>query len=300
MPARKDKSQNGKMFIYCLIDPINNEIRYVGFTHDLKRRYNRHLSDARLDKVGHRNNWVRKLIKENLLPIMKVIEETTYSLREEREKYWITYFGRENLTNETDGGEGMNGHKHSEKSKKLIRDSKLGRRDFESNYIGTYYDKKSRKWRGRVLKTRYDMIWLRHWDTEKDAALEYDQAARIILGENTELNFPEIPRDKDYTLPIKGKRNSRSTSKYFGVSLDSRRNKFFSWIVLDKMYNLFYCKAEEDCATASDMANIYFQTNKNLNFPELRENYISYLNQYEISDIKELRQIIKNYIKEDM
>lgn len=119
MSARKNTDLKSKMYIYSLSDPRNNIVRYVGFTHGLKIRYNKHLSDARLNHQGHRNNWIRLLLSEDILPFMNIIEETNYEDREFREKYWIDYFKDNNLTNMTDGGEGMTGHSHSDVSKKI-------------------------------------------------------------------------------------------------------------------------------------------------------------------------------------
>lgn len=299
MPARIDKDPNTKMFIYCLTDPNSEEVRYIGFTNNIRTRYNRHLSDARVGNIGHRNNWIRLLLKNNVKPIIKIIEETNYRDVEEREKYWILYFG-DSLTNMTDGGDGMLGYIHTEESKKLISDAKRGK--ISNRYHGTYFDKKSSKWKARVIINRNKVFGLRRWDTEEKAALEYDQAARIILGNDAILNFPSIEKDDSYTLPISGKRNSRCSSLFFGVSLDKRNGSYFSWILIEKrMFRIMTSKYEILCAKTYDIFVIFTgqEEKYNLNFPELREKYISYLKQYEILDIKQLRQVIKNFINEE-
>ena len=87
-------------YVYKLIDPITNEIRYVGQTDNIKRRYDNHISSS-LNKNSHSYNthkscWVRKVINNNLLPIIEVLEECD-SLEQSniRERYYI-----EKLTNE--------------------------------------------------------------------------------------------------------------------------------------------------------------------------------------------------------
>ena len=58
---------------------------------------------------------------------------------------------------------------------------------------------------------------------------------------------------------------------------------------------------EINAAIAYDISLLFFYNNapeNSINFPELRENYISYLQQYDIQDVKQLRQVIKNYINE--
>ena len=47
-----------------LIDPNNNDIRYVGQTINIKQRYNRHISDA-FRKNTHIYCWIKSLIKDN-------------------------------------------------------------------------------------------------------------------------------------------------------------------------------------------------------------------------------------------
>ena len=55
---------------------------------------------------------------------------------------------------------------------------------------------------------------------------------------------------------------------------------------------------KKNTAIGYDMGAIYYYGfDCNINFPENREDYISYLQQYEILDIKDLRKVIKNYIE---
>lgn len=87
-------------YIYKLIDPTTNQIRYIGQTDNIKRRYNDHISSS-LNKNSssyntHKSSWVRKVVNNNLFPIIEVVEECN-SLEQSniRERYYI-----EKLTNE--------------------------------------------------------------------------------------------------------------------------------------------------------------------------------------------------------
>jgi hypothetical protein len=87
-------------YIYQLIDPTTNQIRYIGQTDNIKRRYNDHISSS-LNKNSssyntHKSSWVRKVVNNNLFPIIEVVEECN-SLEQSniRERYYI-----EKLTNE--------------------------------------------------------------------------------------------------------------------------------------------------------------------------------------------------------
>ena len=61
--------------LYCLISPIDNKIRYIGYTkHKLEKRLKEHIkSSTRGDKNSHRGKWIRSLTKLNLNPIINTI-----------------------------------------------------------------------------------------------------------------------------------------------------------------------------------------------------------------------------------
>ncbi len=91
--------------IYGLVDPRNNEIRYVGQTkRALQVRLSRHLLD-KPKKNNYKYNWISSLKKEGLKPIIIELEICNETNWKEREAHWIQQFN--NLTNLTSGGDGM-------------------------------------------------------------------------------------------------------------------------------------------------------------------------------------------------
>ena len=95
--------------IYVLKDPITNEVRYIGQTkHSLKSRMNTHIYDSiKYRYNAPKCNWVRKLLNNNLFPIIEVIEEVENDKLDEREIYWISYYRNilgKKILNLTDGG----------------------------------------------------------------------------------------------------------------------------------------------------------------------------------------------------
>ena len=76
-----------------------------------------HKSKKCLEKTGSKKlaSWILKLLSNDLLPIMEIIEECEDNWAE-REKYWISYYFNTNLCNLSEGGEGV-GHNNSTKSK---------------------------------------------------------------------------------------------------------------------------------------------------------------------------------------
>jgi group I intron endonuclease len=89
-------------FIYGLIDPRNDQVRYVGKSNNPQVRLLRHIKDAKAGGTCHRLSWIRGLLNLNLLPLLTVLEEVDVSVWGEREEYWIGKF--DNLTNMIDGG----------------------------------------------------------------------------------------------------------------------------------------------------------------------------------------------------
>lgn len=99
---------NKIVYIYTLIDPISQEIRYVGKTENIKKRQLCHISNT--SGKNKKVNWIKSLKKQNLIPFFEVIDEVEEYEWEFWEKYWISQckaWGYK-LTNTTDGGDGGN------------------------------------------------------------------------------------------------------------------------------------------------------------------------------------------------
>ena len=144
--------------IYVLKCPISSEIRYVGQTKmSLIKRLGGHIYDAtnrNKKKLNHKDNWILKLLKNGYRPLIESLEshgvvELNFIL--EREKFWISNLKNDcDLLNSTDGGEysinnvvvitdmsgdknPMYGKHHTEYTKSLMREKKLGIYDGVNN-----------------------------------------------------------------------------------------------------------------------------------------------------------------------
>lgn len=99
-------------YIYTLTDPITNQIRYIGKTVNLKRRYTSHSSiKENIKENTHRSKWVLSLLNKGLKPIMHVIDQTNHDWQK-LEKFYIQKYKNEgfDLCNLTLGGDGGTGH----------------------------------------------------------------------------------------------------------------------------------------------------------------------------------------------
>ena len=100
-----------KYYIYTLSDPTSKEIRYIGYTKDLKDRLRRHMSDSYLKELWTaKNRWLKYLKNNNMKPIMEVLDECDETNFKEYEIYWISQFKTWcfRLTNMTIGGKNPN------------------------------------------------------------------------------------------------------------------------------------------------------------------------------------------------
>lgn len=94
------------VIIYGLYDPRKKDlIRYVGkTTMSLKKRLQGHIDESRnIKSPTYKKYWIQSLLKENIRPEIKIIEECSEEIWQEREIYWISQFTK--LTNTTIGGE---------------------------------------------------------------------------------------------------------------------------------------------------------------------------------------------------
>ena len=139
-----------KYTIYKLIDPISEEIRYVGLTfNDLKQRLKSHCSEK---SSSHKSNWIKKLKSFGLKPIIETIEENISSYDEvcNREIYWIDKLKNEGhpLTNMASGGN--KNKKMSDETRMLMSESAKNRK------IKTYLSESTKKTLSEKSKKRFE------------------------------------------------------------------------------------------------------------------------------------------------
>lgn len=120
-----------KTYIYGLIEPTTNELRYIGKTVDVNRRHRRHITEVNLHD-SHKDRWIRKLLKNNYIPEIIIIDLVKTNEWQYWEMFYIEYFKFLgcNLTNGTKGGDeppSTKGRKHSENSRIKMSKSKKGK-----------------------------------------------------------------------------------------------------------------------------------------------------------------------------
>jgi hypothetical protein len=121
-----------KVFIYALIDPESQEVRYIGKTKNPNRRISQHINECSRIRT-HKNNWILSLKNKKLKPIMTIIDEVESDEWVFFEQWYIQLFKSWgcNLTNLTIGGEGGFNCIFSEETIKILGDKRRGTKHTE-------------------------------------------------------------------------------------------------------------------------------------------------------------------------
>ncbi len=111
LPDNAVKINTDFVDIYALVDPGTNEVKYVGQSDCARQRFKFYL----FGKYGHNHKmgkWLQGLKRDNLDPVLYILEIVHHDKASEREIFWINYFGF---------GELLNGHNRIDKTAKRIR-----------------------------------------------------------------------------------------------------------------------------------------------------------------------------------
>ena len=105
-----DRLLGRETFIYALGDPETGMIRYIGKSIRPWERLRNHINEP--PSNCHRSHWIQSLKAKGLEPILNILESARGAWPwQEAEKFWIAR-GRAlgwPLTNNTDGGDGVEG-----------------------------------------------------------------------------------------------------------------------------------------------------------------------------------------------
>lgn len=136
--------------IYGLFDPLTKELRYIGYTSNMTRRYWQHYSPESLEADTHKNNWLKSLLTQGLKAEMIVLER--YQTAEELPQAEIRSIAQHRqsgckLTNGTNGGDGgatWFGRSHTKETKDKISAKAVGRTHTEEAKKKMSEDRKGR------------------------------------------------------------------------------------------------------------------------------------------------------------
>jgi hypothetical protein len=130
--------QTQTAWVYALIDPRDNQVKYIGKSINPKARLREHIYKCKFEHT-EKGNWVKKLLSLSLEPQMKLLKEAQHTEIPYWEEYYIKHyksFGI-NLLNYDDKGVGIVSgvnKKAIEKSKE-ITSRKVYQYDLNGNLI---------------------------------------------------------------------------------------------------------------------------------------------------------------------
>lgn len=254
------KRHMNKTFIYVLKHPETGEVRYVGKAKDPRDRYHSHIHASKSSSKLPVVRWIAKLKQDGLLPIMEMIELTPDENFAKREQAWVAHYRSKvsSLLNITEGGEGLSGFNHSEKTKEKIAQAFRGHarpRDTRekirkeipnwgcSNVKGISYNKKQQRWyaQKQIAGIR---CHLGSYLTEAEAVEALAQVNQLSDEEVIRQYRPGTRTSEDIWTPEKRAKlaqikrekailKPKGTSKYLGVHVQKKTGNWLCYIRVD-------------------------------------------------------------------
>lgn len=137
-----DHIVDDKTWLIYLLHHPNSGRMYIGKSTTGLERPRQHSEPNHLERYGHlpRARWIKSLHRKGLEPKITVLEvcEKNLDAINEAEIFFIDYyrslFGRRNLLNLTDGGDGINGYRFSDKSKERMSVKRKARAATDEGY----------------------------------------------------------------------------------------------------------------------------------------------------------------------
>ncbi len=210
-----------KICIYLLIDPRYNNVRYIGQTNNISRRFREHLLEAKSGKNTHKNNWIMSLIKNNLKPEIEIIElDLNNSEGDFWEQHYISLYKSFGfyLVNKTNGGESkeeksrlkisakLKGHSMSEYTKQKLKESRKGK---------TPWNKGLTKSDSRVKKYADKNIGKKHSEQTRRKISKSHAGKKAVITEEVKKKISET---------LKGHKVSEETKRKISETLKNKKN----------------------------------------------------------------------------
>jgi group I intron endonuclease len=173
-----------QIFIYGLYDPRNDELRYVGKSKNPKHRLFEHINTVKNGEISSKAKWLKELIDNGYIPLVKILEKTNADNWEEVEKRWIEKCRLEglNLLNVAEGGsnppdwlgrkqsifhirkrvearQAKGNYHHSDETKRKLSEKKKGTQAGPNNpFYGKHHTEETKQ------KIKTNNSWYKHTD----------------------------------------------------------------------------------------------------------------------------------------
>lgn len=240
-------------YIYCLKDPFTLEIKYVGQTNDLKRRFRVHIQKSLYEKSSeydtYKSRWIRSVLEKNIFPVMDVID-VCEMLEESNtlEKFYIEKFTNEgySLTNSYISDVTA----LSEETKKKMSVAKKGKKleeivgDVKAKELKLYYSERikdnnpNKSWdesvRFKISETLKKFFENKdnHWAYGKKMSDEHNEKLRNSKINNVKNVGNKKPRTEEQKRKLSESTKGRKVKRHKILQFDLENNLVKEWISL--------------------------------------------------------------------
>lgn len=244
-------------YIYGLVDPRNNKLRYIGKSDDPKVRFAKHIREAKRSTILHRCAWIRGLLNEGLSPKLILLMQIPSLKWQISERLLIFSLKSSNydLTNMADGGLGGSTSRGKKRSKESRKNIQQGLKKLWDNN-----DQLREKQRQDAKKL---------WATEsfrkrRDIALNNPEVkTRMSRSQKDRWNNPEIREMQS----LVGKRNWQDP-KMRQVMTDKIKNKWQDPVFREKMslsHKMYHSKKNGNIERIIKLQEEYFNVSGTYN-----------------------------------
>jgi group I intron endonuclease len=248
-------------YIYALIDPTNNEARYIGKTINPKGRLSGHIKRTRRNNF-HCQNWILRL--RPLIPEMIILEEVSQDDWQKAEPFWIEYFKYlgARLTNMVPGGRGFgSGSQHPSYGKPLSEEHKIksgqsrkGKYTGEnSSFWGKHHSEETRQKLSELHSGENNPYFGKHHSEETKIKIS-DGGRGLTRSEETRkkisLAKTGVPRSEETKNKLRGQKRSEETkAKMRGrITSEETKNKLRARVVSEETRAKMSESARRRCA----------------------------------------------------
>lgn len=173
-----------KEFIYCLKDPRDNSVKYVGKSNNPNKRLKEHINESKNIKTK-KEKWINKLLSINEKPIVEILKEINLGEHLIWEPFFIKKFKQEGfkLVNDDENGLGTIGGKNIKTLKKLQNQSKIkiNQYDINGDFIQSFDS----------LREAEKKLNINHGNISKCCSGIYNHAGGFIFKKNSDTNKPK-------------------------------------------------------------------------------------------------------------
>jgi hypothetical protein len=209
-----------KEFIYCLKDPRDYSVKYIGKSNNPKKRFKEHIKESK-NKKTKKEKWINKLIMLNLEPILEILKEINTGEYVIWEPFYIKKFKQEGhkLVNDDENGFGTISGKGRKILKKIHEDSKIriNQYDTDGKFIKSF----------NSIREAAKEINISHANISRCCNGLYKHASGFIFRKQTD----EEPPKKIIHINAKPKNviefdlNGNKLNEYFSISQASKETK---------------------------------------------------------------------------